>query len=173
MFKATSVFLFLSLISVDLLADVVDDKVNAIYDRMSAAYLAMDEKLLESVYSTNAAYLPAGEDSALLKGQKNIVADSIGYFKELKQFQATMTIEFRVIDRKKTSDMVTDIGFFKITLSPPKNSKHQTKYDYGKFIITSIPTTNGNWAFYNDLDAASSESSYNNAKAVAGWKFDQ
>ena len=154
------------------LADTIDEKVNAIYDRMSAAYLSLDGNQMKTVYVEDGAYMPNSKDAKLLKGRSAIVADSARHFQQLKDHKAKMTIEFRVIDRKQAPGMVTDIGFFKISLTPSKESGREPRFNFGKFLITAVESENGEWAFYNDLDTKSTESAYTNAKPIDGWKFD-
>lgn len=149
----------------------VDAKVNAIYDRMSAAYLKLDEKLLESVYAQNGAYMRSNKDAALLKGREAIVASFAPWYHELRKDNAKISIEFRVIDRKHAKDMVTDIGYYKLTLKSPKESKRESRQFFGKFIITAIPEENGEWIFYNDLGTGSTQAAYLGAKETRNWKY--
>lgn len=176
--QALTLFMLAALISSTASAlDSVDVKVNAIYDRMSAAYVGFNEKQMEHVYAQDGAYMPG---NTLLKGRKSIAASFIPMFENLKENNAKLNIEFRVIDRKYSKDMVTDVGYYKLTITPPKELTKSTplnglegepRQSFGKFIITAIPGEEDDWAFYNDLSTGSTQTAYVEAKPITGWKY--
>ena len=153
-------------------ADAIDDGVNHIYTRMSAAYDSLNIEGMKTVMDKEGIYVQPGKSDALLKGHDMLMADYGRFFDMLKKHNASINIQFRVVDRKKTAKMVADMGYFMVTITPPEGSGREANTNVGKFITTSILQKDGAWAFYSDINMDADMEFYEKAKKLPGVKFD-
>ena len=151
-------------------ADSIDEKVNAIYTRMSEGYASLDVNLMKKVYDSGYVYVAPGKHDPVWKGLEDILFKDGRFFNKMKERNNRIGINFRVIDRKKTNQMVADVGFYVIQITSPEQ---EIDTSYGKFLITSTLQSNGHWAFYSDMDVDALQKDYDEAKKISELKYDQ
>ena len=150
-------------------ADSVDEKVNAIYTRMSEGYASLDVNLMKKVYDSDYVYVAPGKHDPVWKGLEDMLFKDGRFFTEMQERKNRVSIKFRVIDRKKTGQMVADVGFYSFQITSPDQNVDTS---YGKFLITSILQSNGHWLFYSDMDVDALKKDYEGVKKISELKYD-
>lgn len=125
-------------------------EIDAIYRRFSEAYVALDAEKVTNLYAADAAYLPP--DSEILKGREQIRPGFQSFFDWIKKEGRTMTISFRIFQRKVEKNLGYDVGIYTITQF--KDGK-QIGSGEGKFIVVAVKEKDDKWRFqvdgYNNL----------------------
>jgi uncharacterized protein (TIGR02246 family) len=126
-------------------------EIDAIYRQFSEAYVALDAEKVTNLYAADAAYLPP--DSEILKGREQIRLGFQSFFDRIKKEGRTMTISFRIFQRKVEKNLGYDVGIYTITQF--KDGKQIGKPGKGKFIVVAVKEKDGKWRFqvdgYNNL----------------------
>ena len=125
-------------------------EIDAIYRQFGEAYQTLDVEKVSNLYSETAAYLPP--DSEILKGRGQIRPTFQSFFDWVKKEGRTMTISFRIVQRKVEKNLGYDVGIYAITQF--KDGKNIGAGE-GKFIVVAVKEKDGKWRFqvdgYNNL----------------------
>lgn len=146
-----------------------DREVNAVYDRMSAAYVTLDRASLSTVYAADAILLPASQTLGPLIGQAAI----LDYFKVPFDRAAAsgeqMRLDFRIVQRRWHGNIAVDVGYYRFTRQ--KGTTKQTSV--GKFTTTVARQPDGSWAFVSDADTPCPPELWDQAREASGVRFDR
>ena len=126
-------------------------EIDAIYKSFSDAYRLLDVEKVANLYSETAAYLPPNDN--ILQGRDAIRPSFKSFFEWIKQEQRTMTISFRIVQRKVDKNLAYDVGIF--TIRQSKDGKLIGTPGQGKFFVVAVLEKDGKWRFqvdgYSDL----------------------
>lgn len=150
-------------------AQASDQGVNAVYERMQAAYGSLDASKLETVYAPDATYLPRSA-KANVNTREAIRRGLAGFIDQVRAGKGTIRVRFRVVERKRFNDVYIDNGYVRTIIdsgdgTPPIVSN-------GKFLAAIAQQPEGHWAFVSDSDSETPPASFDEAKPLAGIKFD-
>lgn len=124
--------------------------IDAVYAQFSEAYRTLDPAKVGNLYSQDASYLPP--DQEILLGRDKIRPTFDSFFEWAKQEGRTMTISFRIVQRKVDKNLGYDVGVY--TLRQFKDGK-EVASGQGKFVVVAIREKSGKWLFqvdgYNDI----------------------
>jgi ketosteroid isomerase-like protein len=144
---------------------------NAVYERMQAAVAAADPApVLETVYAPEATYLPGGKEMGIDR-RETVLKMMVGSQRHLRQAGGALDMKFRLVDRKRFGDVYVDNGYMRTVIRPNKDAPEQVRY--GKFVTVIAKQPDGSWAFVTDADSDTPAANFDNAKPVAGLKFDR
>jgi len=125
-------------------------EIDAIYRQFSEAYRTLDFEKVTNLYAADASYLPP--DSEILKGRGQIRPTFQSFFDWVKKEGRTMTISFRIFQRRVEKNLGYDVGIYTITQF--KDGKNLGSGE-GKFIVVAVKEKDGKWRFqvdgYNNL----------------------
>ena len=167
-----SLRLSLVLLSITLshLAYASDADVNAVYERMQAAYAELDAEHLERVYAPDATYLPRSA-KANVNTRESIRKGAAAFITQIRGKGGTVTMQFRVVERKRFDGVVIDNGYVRTVIDGANGEPPVVSY--GKFLTAIARQTDGHWAFVSDGDSETPPAAFDAAVAVAGLKFDR
>lgn len=124
-------------------------EIDAIYKTFSEAYRTLDVEKVANLYTETAAYLPPNND--ILQGRAAIRPTFQSFFDWIKNEGRTMTISFRIFQRKVDKNLAYDVGIY--TIRQYKDGKEAGTGE-GKFVVVAVKEK-GNWRFqvdgYSDL----------------------
>jgi ketosteroid isomerase-like protein len=147
-----------------------DAAANAVYERMQAAGAAADPgAVLGTVYAPGATYLP-GHKEAGIERSEAFLKMMAGSYRHLRQGGGELDVKFRLVERKRFGDVYVDNGYMRTVVRPKKDAPEQVRY--GKFVAVVAKQPDGSWAFVSDGDSDTPAASFDNARPVAGLKFD-
>ena len=118
---------------------------DAVYADFSKAYRELDHELVGRLYTADAAYLVPGQD--LLEGRDKITPTFKNFFDHIRERKGTMTISFRIVQRRVSSDMAYDVGIFTLT---QYDSAGKGSVGQGKFVVVAGKEKSGEWKFQVD-----------------------
>ena len=145
-----------------------NSEINAIYERMTAAYAALDPQAFKDIYAANAIYLRSDKNS-MLDSIDAITDNFDNYFSGVREQNDRLELLFRVIERKCTATLCSDVGWYKHNLYDAEGNIRSTFY--GRFLTAPGKSTDGLWRFLADLDTGATEAHWNAATRVPGWHF--
>lgn len=152
-------------------AHASDAEANAIYERFQATTTSPDPAaLLEKVYAVGSTYLPRQKEAGV-QPRDAVIRMIGGSQQHLRKGGGRMSIQFRVVERKRLGDVYIDNGFMRTTVRPSSEAAEQVTY--GKFVTVIANQPDGHWAFVADADSDSTATNFDNAKPAAGAKFDR
>lgn len=120
--------------------------IDAVYKSFSEAYRTLDVEKVANLYSENAAYLPP--DSQILQGRAEIRPTFQSFFDWVKKEGRTMTISFRIFQRRVDKNLAYDVGVY--TIRQFKDGKQVGDDGQGKFVVVAVKEKNGRWRFQVD-----------------------
>jgi uncharacterized protein (TIGR02246 family) len=120
-------------------------EIDAIYRSFSDAYRTLDVEKVANLYTEKAAYLAPGND--VLQGRAAIRGSFGSFLEWVKKENRTMTISFRIIQRKVDRNMAYDVGIY--TLRFFKDGK-EAGTGQGKFVVVALKETGDRWLFQVD-----------------------
>lgn len=127
-------------------------EIDAIYRRFGEAYVTLDAEKVANLYAADAVYLPP--NSEILKSREQILPGFRAFFDRIKKDGKTMTISFRIHQRKVEKNLGYDVGVYTITQF--KDGKQTGNSGKGKFIVVAVKEKDGKWRFqvdgYNNLN---------------------
>lgn len=141
-------------------------EIDAIYRRFGEAYAALDAEKVTNLYAADAAYLPPG--SEILKGRQQIRPTFQTFFDQVKKEGRTMSISFRIFQRKIEKNLGYDVGIYAITQF--KDGKILGSGE-GKFIVVAVKEKDGKWRF--QVDGYNNLKPENNQEGVRDLKLDK
>ena len=120
-------------------------EIDAIYKTFSEAYRTLDVEKVTNLYSETAAYLPP--DNEILQGRAAIRPTFQSFFDYIKNEGRTMTISFRIFQRKIDKELAYDVGIY--TIRQSKDGK-ELNTGQGKFVVVAVKEKDGKWRFQVD-----------------------
>lgn len=125
-------------------------EIDATYKSFSDAYRTLDVEKVAGLYTETAAYLPPNDN--ILQGREQIRPTFKSFFDWIKSEGRTMTISFRIIQRKVDKTLAYDVGVY--TIRQFKDGK-TVGSGQGKFTVVAVREKDGKWRFqvdgYSDL----------------------
>lgn len=119
--------------------------VDSVYKAFSESYRTLNVDMVAGLYSQNASYLVPDEE--IMIGRDNIRNTFKDFFDSVKKEKRTMTISFRIIQRRIDKEMGYDVGVY--TLRSFKDGK-EVGMGQGKFVVVAVKEKDGKWAFHVD-----------------------
>lgn len=120
--------------------------IDAIYKTFSDAYRTLDVEKVVNLYSETAAYLVPDND--ILQGRSAIRPTFKSFFDWVKNENRTMTISFRIFQRRVEQNIGYDVGVY--TIRQYKDGKQIGDAGQGKFITVAVREKDGKWRFQVD-----------------------
>lgn len=142
--------------------------VNGIYERMSAAYAALDSAAFADIYTENSVYLRSDENP-MLHGIDAVIGNYEGFFSAVREANGRMELLFRVVQRDCSGDICSDVGWYKLTRFD-SDGKREGPF-YGRFLTTPGRGDDGLWRFIADVDTGATEGHWNTAIKKDGLHF--
>lgn len=125
-------------------------EIDTVYKTFSEAYQTLNVDLVANLYTENAAYLAPNNE--IQQGRAKIRKGFQSFFDWIKNEGRTMTISFRIFQRKIDKNMAYDVGTY--TIRQFKDGK-EAGISQGKFIVVAVKEKDGKWRFqvdgYSDL----------------------
>jgi len=176
LFKITLLILF-SIVSIikPIAAQTKDTKpatINICYENLSKAFLSLDAAKMVDVYVDGGHYISAGSHQGIIDGKVELTKVYQAYFKRLKKHNSTLDLQFRVSDRLVDAKSISDIGYYMVTIVPPKESGHPAKQHAGKFMITFKARENGKWGIWSEANSKAKVESYIAAQPQSNLHYD-
>ncbi|MDP2562477.1 hypothetical protein [Psychrobium sp. 1_MG-2023] len=156
----------------DQLTGVTQPEVNICYERLSKAYLSLDPQKMVDVYTPDGHYISAGKHLPVMQGQNDLMQLYSRYFSRLKKHNSSLDLQFRVTNRLTGENTINDVGYYVVTIIPPKESKQPAKQHAGKFMITFKRQSDDSWGIWAEANSKAKIKSYINAKAVDNLHYD-
>lgn len=150
-------------------AHASDHGVNAVYERMQAAYASLDASKLETVYAPDATYLPRSA-KANVNSRDMIRRGLTGFIDQVRARKGTIKVSFRVVERKRFNGIYIDNGYVRTAID--NNDGTTPTVSNGKFLTVIAQQPEGHWAFVSDSDSETPPASFDDAKPLSGIKFD-
>jgi len=147
-------------------------QVNVCYESLSKAYVSLDAQKMVDVYVNGGHYISAGSREAIIEGSPALSKLYQSYFARLKKHNSSLDLHFRVSDRLTDQQSVTDVGYYVVTIIPPKGSGQPAKQHAGKFMMTFKVNKDGKWGIWAEANNKAKVQSYINAKPQGGLHFD-
>ncbi len=119
--------------------------IDEIYRHFSDSYRTLNFEKLAGLYTESAAYLVP--DQEVMTGRDSIRTSFRGFFDSVKSEGQTMTISFRILQRKAGKDLGYDVGIY--TLRIFKDGKEMSS-GQGKFVVVAIKEKDAKWRFQVD-----------------------
>jgi uncharacterized protein (TIGR02246 family) len=131
--------------------------IDDVYRRFSEAYKKLDAEAVTNLYTDDAFYLSPGTN--IERGREKILANFSGFFNSVKANGGSLTISFRILERRVSGDLAYDVGIY--TLAQKRGE--QTRTGEGKFVVVARQVKSGDWRFhidsYSDLPRPQTNSS--------------
>jgi uncharacterized protein (TIGR02246 family) len=126
-------------------------EIDAVYRSFSDGYRTLDADKVTGLYSETAAYLPPNDN--ILQGRAEIRPTFKSFFEWVRTEGRTMTISFRIFQRKVDKNLAYDVGIY--TIRQFKDGAPAGNPGQGKFIVVAVREKDGKWRFqvdgYSDL----------------------
>lgn len=115
------------------------------YEQFDTAFRALDARGVANIYSDDALYLgPFGD---IVRGREAIVKEMARGFDEERAHHGTISIAFKVVDRRVSGNVIIDTGYFTIT----RTYANETKHTRGKYVNVFERDRNGTWHLRVDM----------------------
>lgn len=147
--------------------------VNICYKSLSNAYTSLDAQQMTDVYTSDGLYISTGGSMPVIQGHSSLYKLYEKYFSRLKKHNSSLDLQFRVTNRLTDSQTVNDVGYYIVTVIPPRESKQPPKQHAGKFMITFRHQENGHWGIWSEANSKSKIKNYIKAKKVDGLHYDE
>ena len=119
--------------------------IDAVYERVSQAYAALDKEMILDAYTDDAYYL-IDTAQRLLHGKEDL-ARAFTKLDRMKQKGGRFAIEFRIVNRNIQGDMAYDVGYYKLTQTRPTGQSQDLA---AKFVTVLKRQADGSWRFQVD-----------------------
>lgn len=119
--------------------------VDAVYKAFSESYRTLNVDQVAGLYARDAAYLVP--DAEIMVGRDKIRTTFQSFFDSVKKDGRTMTISFRIVQRRVEKNIGYDVGIY--TLRSYKDGK-VAGMGQGKFVVVAIEEKDGKWRFHVD-----------------------
>ena len=138
--------------------------INQLYTQFSQAFNELDADIVKTIYAEDACYIPENQSKEITMGRENIIALYKKFFGKIKHKEASIEVDFRVIERQMSVDNATDIGYYLIRFHPAAEAEEPVSEFAGKFVNVSKKKADGKWYLTVDTNNRSETPFYYNAK---------
>lgn len=118
---------------------------NRHYQQFITAFTQLDAQLIDKLYADNACYLPEGENEKIILGKSDILALHQQFFHRIKQKNAHIDMDFRVVERQLGTDKATDVGYFLVRFHPAAETGEAISEFAGKFVTVLEKHADKQW----------------------------
>jgi uncharacterized protein (TIGR02246 family) len=125
-------------------AKPVED-LDAVYQRLSAAYRALDSSAAITAYTQDALYLQPDEE--LVQGRKGIQAAFERLFEWAEAKNLELRLTFEIMERDVEHDLAYDVGLYTLARFHQGDELGSSR---GKFVLISRRQADGSWLFHVD-----------------------
>ena len=143
-------------------------EINGIYERMSAAYAALDSAAFADVYAADSVYLRSDENP-MLHGVDAVIGNFERFFSSVRDEDGRMELLFRVVKRDCSEAICSDVGWYKLNRYDSGGDLQGTSY--GRFLTTPGKGDDGLWRFIADVDTGAEAEHWDAAREVPGLHF--
>ncbi|ABM00025.1 conserved hypothetical protein [Shewanella amazonensis SB2B] len=150
-----------------------DIAINKTYDLFSEAFDKLNAALIGEAYTESACYIPERHDKEIIRGRDAIVSVYEKFFGKIRSKNARIEVDFRVIDRSRAGDSVTDVGYYLIRFHPASDTGEPVSEYAGKFVTVSRKQADGNWLLSIDSSNRSEPRFYYQTQPVGELYFGQ
>lgn len=119
--------------------------VDSVYKAFSESYRTLNVDQVAGLYGRDAAYLVP--DAEIMIGRDKIRGTFKSFFDSVKKDGRTMTISFRIVQRRIEKELGSDVGIY--TLRYFKDGK-EVGMGQGKFVVVAVKEKDGKWVFHVD-----------------------
>jgi len=147
-------------------------KIDDCYPALSNAYSSLDPQKMANVYAPDGIYISARKSRPIINGKENLYKLYETYFTRVKKHNSSLDLKFRVTNRRIDTKTINDVGYYLVTVIPPKESKQPPKQHAGKFIMTFSQQDDGTWGIWSEANSISEVKNYINSKEVDGLYYD-
>ncbi|MBY5991901.1 YybH family protein [Ferrimonas balearica] len=151
--------------------DKVNQEINSLYDTFVQSYFELDPEPLMALYSVDACLMGVSADTEFIRGREAIIKAIGKWFEKVKSRDATIKIDFRVIERQLEGQVVTDAGYYLIRYTPNQESEQPASEFAGKFIMSFKQSLDGEWHIFVDSANRSKPELFYAAGAEPGLYF--
>ena len=144
--------------------------VNAIYERMSAAYASLDSVAFSDIYAADGVYLRSGSNPMRV-GIDAIIGNYEEFFSDVREGGGRRELLFRIVKRACSETLCSDVGWYKHNRYDSDGKLEGTSY--GRFLTTPGKGDDGVWRFFADLDTGAEQQHWESAQQVPGLHFDE
>jgi len=120
-------------------------EIDSIYKKFSESYRTLKPKTVANLYTEDAAYLSPNND--ILSGRKAVLKNFTDFFNNIRNSNRTMTISFRIFQRKVKKKIGYDVGIYTINFYKEGKVMSVSK---GKFIVVAVKGKDKKWRFQVD-----------------------
>lgn len=120
-------------------------KIDNIYRRFSEAYKKLEPLAVTDLYTEDAFYLSPG--SEITRGREKIRANFEEFFRSVRENGGSLSISFRILDRRVSGDLAYDVGIYTLT---QKRLNSEARTSTGKFVVVIRRMQNREWRFHVD-----------------------
>ncbi|NRA60569.1 MAG: hypothetical protein HRU25_06595 [Psychrobium sp.] len=146
--------------------------VNVCYESLSQAYLSLSAKKMVEAYAEDGQYISGGKNLAVMQGHTELLSLYNRYFARLKKKDYALDLQFRVSNRLSDTSTISDVGYYIVTIIPPKESKQPPSQHAGKFMITFKKQPNNRWLIWSEANNKVNVANYIGAKRKDNLRFD-
>ncbi|WP_372872823.1 DUF4440 domain-containing protein [Shewanella sp.] len=144
-----------------------DIAINRTYQMSVEAFDKLSSSLIAEIYADNACYLPERHDTGIVRGREAIIALYDKFFAKIRKKNARIEVDFRVLDRNRSSDSVTDVGYYLIRFHPAADTGEPISEYAGKFVTVAKKQADGRWLLTLDSSNRADATFYFAAMPVA------
>ena len=136
---------------------------NRPYEDFSLAYRSLNAEILTNTYTSDAVLLNLYDNRQpnSIVGANDIKQYFAGFFKRLEDADQTLTLTYKIIERRVNDGVVYDNGYYKLVRSGPDAT---VQISYGK-LSTVLVRDEGRWKFKVDSNSNTAQKEYESAKA--------
>lgn len=153
-----------------------DTAINQIYHVSAEAFDKLNANLIADIYTDNANYIPERHDKEIVRGRDSIFVLYDKFFNKIRKKNARIEVDFRVLDRSRSGDSVTDVGYYLIRFHPAADTGEPISEYAGKFVTVAKKQADGKWLLNLDSSNRAEPKFYYSAKPVGelyfGLRFD-
>ncbi|MBT1445935.1 DUF4440 domain-containing protein [Shewanella sp. JM162201] len=122
-----------------------DQAINRNYALFSQAFESLNPTIIGNIYTENACYIPERHDKEIIRGRNSIIAVYEKFFGKIRNKNARIEVDFRVIERSRSGDSATDVGYYLIRFYPASDTGEPISEYAGKFVTVAQKQDNGEW----------------------------
>lgn len=150
-------------------APVDNAGVNAVYDRMSAAYAARDRIRLDGIFHSKMVTSSSVANQPPVIGGRAL-ADRVGAgLDRLKESNRQAELSFRIIHRSWVGETAIDVGVLRMRFF---GGDREDRTVYSRFLSSLTKRDDGQWVFLTDAPTSASEADWAKATRFEGARFD-
>lgn len=151
----------------------VNQQINGIYDTFVESYVSLDSEALHQLYSANACMMTVSADREFIHGREEIIAAIEEWFDKIRERDASIDIDFRVVNRHHEGEVVTDAGYYLMRFTPHAESEQPSSEFAGKFVMNFKKNEQGSWQVFMDSSNRSKPDLYFSAQKAPELYFSE